>query len=193
VLIGGTTVLLPSGNFNASATLELMAAERITSMFLVPAQWQLLCADPSLPHRDLSALRTVSWGAAPATTTLLARMAEVFSGVTNVAVFGQTEMSPVTCALDGADALRKIGSGRRPDRPLQAAHHLARRGRAATQRQRQGPQDRAARPLRGSARRLMGEPGGGGRAAPSVRRTRPGAAGSGPKRPGGTCPPSQQA
>jgi len=114
VLIGGTTVLLPSGNFNAAATLELMAAERITSMFLVPAQWQLLCADPSLPHRDLSALRTVSWGAAPATTTLLARMAEVFPGVINVAVFGQTEMSPVTCALDGADALRKIGSVGKP-------------------------------------------------------------------------------
>ena len=114
VLIGGTTVLLPSGNFNAAATLELMAAERITSMFLVPTQWQLLCADPSLPHRDLSALRTVSWGAAPATTTLLARMAEVFPGVTNVAVFGQTEMSPVTCALDGADALRKIGSVGKP-------------------------------------------------------------------------------
>ena len=83
-------------------------------MFLVPAQWQLLCADPSLPHRDLSALRTVSWGAAPATTTLLARMAEVFPGVINVAVFGQTEMSPVTCALDGTDALRKIGSVGKP-------------------------------------------------------------------------------
>jgi fatty-acyl-CoA synthase len=114
MLIGGTTVLLPSRNFNAPATLELMAAERITSMFGVPAQWQLLCADPSLPHRDLSALRTVSWGAAPATTTLLARMAEVFPGVTNVAVFGQTEMSAVTCALDGADARRKIGSVGQP-------------------------------------------------------------------------------
>ena len=114
VLIGGTTVLLPSGNFNAAATLELMAAERITSMFLVPAQWQLLCADPSLPHRDLAALHTVSWGAAPATTTLLTRMAEVFGGVNNVALFGQTEMSPVTCALDGADALRKIGSVGKP-------------------------------------------------------------------------------
>jgi len=114
VLTGGTTVLLPSGNFNAAATLELMAAERITSMFLVPAQWQVLCADPSLPHRDLPALRTVSWGAAPATTTLLTRMAEVFGGVNNVALFGQTEMSPVTCALDAADALRKIGSVGKP-------------------------------------------------------------------------------
>jgi fatty-acyl-CoA synthase len=114
VLIGGTTVLLPSGNFSSAATLELMAAERITSMFLVPAQWQLLCADPTRPDRDLSALRTMSWGAAPATTTLLTRMAEVFPGVRNVAVFGQTEMSPVTCALDGADALRKIGSVGQP-------------------------------------------------------------------------------
>ena len=40
----------------------------------------------------------------PATTTLLTRMAGAFPGVTNVAVFGQTEMSPVTCALSGEDA-----------------------------------------------------------------------------------------
>jgi fatty-acyl-CoA synthase len=114
VLIGGTTVLLPSGNFNSAATLELMEAERVSTMFLVPAQWQLLCADPSRRRRDLSALRTMSWGAAPATTTLLTRMAEVFPGAINVAVFGQTEMSPITCALDGADALRKIGSVGKP-------------------------------------------------------------------------------
>jgi fatty-acyl-CoA synthase len=109
-LIGGTTVLLPSGGFSSAATLELLDTERVTSVFLVPAQWQMLCDDPSLGTRDLSALKTMSWGAAPATTTLLTRMAEAFPGVTNVAVFGQTEMSPVTCALAGEDALRKIGS-----------------------------------------------------------------------------------
>jgi fatty-acyl-CoA synthase len=114
VLIGGTTVLLPSGGFSSSATLELMEAERVTSVFLVPAQWQLLCDDVSLASRDLSALKTMSWGAAPATTTLLTRMADAFPGVTNVAVFGQTEMSPVTCALSGEDAVRKIGSVGKP-------------------------------------------------------------------------------
>ena len=41
-------------------------------------------------------------------------MAGAFPGVTNVAVFGQTEMSPVTCALSGEDALRKIGSVGKP-------------------------------------------------------------------------------
>ena len=37
-------------------------------------------------------------------------MNETFPDALNVAVFGQTEMSPITCVLDGADALRKIGS-----------------------------------------------------------------------------------
>ncbi len=114
VLIGGTTVLLPSGGFSSAATLGLLESERISSVFLVPAQWQLLCADPSLAGRDLSALKNISWGAAPATTTLLAQMAAAFPGANNVAVFGQTEMSPVTCALDGDDALRKIGSVGQP-------------------------------------------------------------------------------
>jgi acyl-CoA synthetase (AMP-forming)/AMP-acid ligase II len=64
-LIGGTTVLLPSGGFSSTGTLDVMEAERITSVFLVPAQWQLLCEDPSLASRDLSALKTMSWGAGP--------------------------------------------------------------------------------------------------------------------------------
>ena len=114
ILIGGTTVLLPSGNFSGAETLSVLESERVTSAFLVPAQWQVVCADPTLGERDLSALKTTCWGAAPATTTLLRRMAEVFPHVTNVAVFGQTEMSPVTCALDGKDALRKIGSVGKP-------------------------------------------------------------------------------
>ena len=65
VLIGGTTVLLPSGGFGSAATLELMEAERITSVFLVPAQWQLLCADPSRANRDLSALKNDVLGRRP--------------------------------------------------------------------------------------------------------------------------------
>ncbi|MBE7187080.1 long-chain-fatty-acid--CoA ligase [Jatrophihabitans endophyticus] len=114
VLVGGTTVLVPSRQFESGALLDLLENERVTGVFLVPAQWQVLCADPTLADRDLSALKTTCWGAAPATTTLLTRMAECFPHVTNIAVFGQTEMSPVTCALDGADALRRIGSVGRP-------------------------------------------------------------------------------
>jgi fatty-acyl-CoA synthase len=110
ILVGGTLVIEPSGAFDPAELLEVLERERVTCVFLVPAQWQALCAEPSAAQRDLSALRMMCWGAAPASETLLRRMAEVFPDALNVAVFGQTEMSPVTCALEGEDALRKIGS-----------------------------------------------------------------------------------
>ena len=114
ILIGGTIVILPSGAFDSSLLLDVLENERVTTVFLVPTQWQAVCSDPSASRRDLSALRVTCWGAAPATDTLLRRMAEVFPDALNVAVFGQTEMSPITCVLDGDDAIRKLGSVGKP-------------------------------------------------------------------------------
>jgi fatty-acyl-CoA synthase len=76
---------------------------------LVPAQWQAVCATQQAKPRDL-ALRVLTWGAAPASDTLLHQMAETFPGTQILAAFGQTEMSPVTCMLLGGDAIRKLGS-----------------------------------------------------------------------------------
>src|SRR3954453_435987 len=67
ILIGGTMVILPSRAFDPAAVLRLLEEERVTSAFLVPAQWQAMVDHDSLPDRDLSRLRTTSWGAAPAT------------------------------------------------------------------------------------------------------------------------------
>jgi acyl-CoA synthetase (AMP-forming)/AMP-acid ligase II len=112
VLIGGTTVLLPSGGFGSAAALEVMEAERITTTFLVPAQWQLLCADPSLASRDLSALKSMSWGAAPASTTLLTRMAEMFPwGRQRRPVRPDGDVAGDLRAL-ALDQLREWGTGR---------------------------------------------------------------------------------
>ncbi|PKK14938.1 MAG: long-chain fatty acid--CoA ligase [Thermomonospora sp. CIF 1] len=114
LLIGATIVIAPTRPFDSGEILDLLEGEKVTTVFLVPTQWQALCDDPSVPKRDLSALRVMSWGAAPASDTLLRRMAEVFPHASNVALFGQTEMSPVTCVLQGKDALRKLGSVGRP-------------------------------------------------------------------------------
>ncbi|MFF0450315.1 long-chain-fatty-acid--CoA ligase [Streptomyces sp. NPDC004609] len=114
ILIGGCLVIMPTGQLSAGQVLDTLESEKVTSAFLVPTLWQSLCDDPSVSSRDLSHLRITSWGAAPATDTLLNRMAEVFPGAVNVALFGQTEMSPVTCVLDGKDALRKLGSVGKP-------------------------------------------------------------------------------
>jgi acyl-CoA synthetase (AMP-forming)/AMP-acid ligase II len=67
-----------------------------------------------LADRDLSALRRCSWGAAPASTTLLRAMIDAFPQADIVTEFGQTECSPVTCLLRGEDAIRTIGSIGRP-------------------------------------------------------------------------------
>ena len=107
--LGTPVVIHPLGGFDAGDLLNVLAAERVTSIFLVPAQWQVVCTEQQASPRDLR-LRTLSWGAAPASDTLLRQMAETFPDATILAAFGQTEMSPVTCMLLGDDAIRKLGS-----------------------------------------------------------------------------------
>ncbi|CAM3604647.1 fatty-acid--CoA ligase FadD5 [Smaragdicoccus niigatensis] len=113
ILLGAKTVIQPLGLFNAADTLDAWEREGATSVFLVPAQWQIVCADPTVRDRNLK-LETISWGAAPASDSVLKAMADVFPNAQNVAVFGQTEMSPITCVLDGDDAIRKLGSVGKP-------------------------------------------------------------------------------
>ncbi|HEX5145183.1 MAG TPA: fatty-acid--CoA ligase FadD5 [Mycobacterium sp.] len=107
--LGTPTVIHPLGAFDPGQLLDVLEAEKVTGIFLVPAQWQAVCAIQQAQPRDLK-LRVISWGAAPASDTLLQTMAETFPECKILAAFGQTEMSPVTCMLLGEDAIRKLGS-----------------------------------------------------------------------------------
>jgi fatty-acyl-CoA synthase len=107
--LGRPTVLYPLGAFDPGALLDVLQAEGVTGVFMVPAQWQAVVAEQRARPRTLK-LRTLSWGAAPASDTLLRSMSETFPGTQILAAFGQTEMSPVTCMLLGEDAIRKLGS-----------------------------------------------------------------------------------
>jgi fatty-acyl-CoA synthase len=109
LLLGRPTVLYPLGAFDPGGLLDVIEAEAVTGIFLVPAQWQAVCAAQRAQPRQLK-LRVLSWGAAPASDTLLREMAGTFPGTEILAAFGQTEMSPVTCMLLAQDALRKLGS-----------------------------------------------------------------------------------
>jgi fatty-acyl-CoA synthase/long-chain acyl-CoA synthetase len=106
----GTHVIIRSGAFDPVETLDMMEREQVSSIFLVPAMWAAVLAVPGIAERDLSHLRRVSWGAAPASTTLLRSLIDAFPHAEVVTAFGQTECSPVTCLLRGEDSLRKIGS-----------------------------------------------------------------------------------
>ena len=107
--LGIPTVIHPLGAFDPGQLLDVLEAEKVTGIFLVPAQWQAVCAAQQARARELR-LRVMSWGAAPASDTLLRQMAETFPDTKILAAFGQTEMSPVTCMLLGDDAIRKLGS-----------------------------------------------------------------------------------
>lgn len=107
--LGIPTVINPLGAFDPDQLLDVLATEKVTGIFLVPAQWQAVCAAQRAKPRQLQ-LRVMSWGAAPASDTLLREMAETFPETKILAAFGQTEMSPVTCMLLGEDAIRKLGS-----------------------------------------------------------------------------------
>jgi fatty-acyl-CoA synthase len=109
MLLGVPTVIYPLGAFDPGQLLDVLAAEKVTGLFLVPSQWQAVCAEQKARPRDLR-LRVMLWGAAPAPDALLREMSEIFPGTQILAAFGQTEMSPVTCMLLGEDAIRKRGS-----------------------------------------------------------------------------------
>ncbi|CAN5153843.1 fatty-acid--CoA ligase FadD5 [soil metagenome] len=107
--LGIPTVINPLGAFDPGQLLDVLQAEKVTGIFLVPAQWQAVCAEQQARPRQLR-LRVISWGAAPASDTLLRQMSQTFPDSKILAAFGQTEMSPVTCMLLGEDAIRKLGS-----------------------------------------------------------------------------------
>lgn len=92
---GGANVILPA--FEAEAVLEAIERHHITTMFAVPTMLQRLAASPSFATRDLSSLRTISYGGAPMPaqklSPLLDRLGPIF-----MQIYGLTEaLHPVTC------------------------------------------------------------------------------------------------
>jgi acyl-CoA synthetase (AMP-forming)/AMP-acid ligase II len=107
--VGGTFVSLPSGGFDASELVGILERHGVTGCFLVPTQWQDVCALPGIRERRLP-LRRAAWGAAPSPMALLELLAETFPGIDQINAFGQTETSGATTLLRGEDAARKMGS-----------------------------------------------------------------------------------
>ncbi|HGJ8973796.1 TPA: class I adenylate-forming enzyme family protein [Pseudomonas aeruginosa] len=87
------------GQFDPAAILRSLADERIGETFLVPTMLQRLLDAPELPNHDLSALRTIVYGAAPMAPALLERAMAALPGVAFIQVYGMTELAPVVAVL----------------------------------------------------------------------------------------------
>ena len=97
---GGRSVILR--DVDPALLLELIATERITEMFVVPAVLMLLLASPSLTATDLSSLRLIFYGASPISEDVLVRCMAAF-GCGFCQVYGMTETTGAITALQFAD------------------------------------------------------------------------------------------
>lgn len=111
---GAASLVIPSAGFDAARTLKSMKDGDVTSAFMVPQQWHLLCDEIERTGETGLSLTHASWGGAPATEKLLRRMAACMPHAQIAAVFGQTETCGTAVTLSFEDSLRKIGSVGKP-------------------------------------------------------------------------------
>ncbi len=93
-LVGGAFVCLP--RFEAVRALELIAAERITNLYLVPTLYHDLLHHPQFEETDLSTVRKLGFAGAPMTEGLLRRLEEAFKPELFVNHYGSSEIYTFT-------------------------------------------------------------------------------------------------
>jgi acyl-CoA synthetase (AMP-forming)/AMP-acid ligase II len=114
LVLGATSIVTPSGSFDAAASIDLIERHAVTMCIFVPTQWEAICRADRVQGMDRERLRVAMWGASPAPRPTLELMAATFPGADIVSAYGQTEMSGATTLLKGPDATRKMGSVGRP-------------------------------------------------------------------------------
>jgi len=90
---GGTVVL--HERFEAGETLRAIAVDRVTDTFMAVAQLYALLAHPDLPGTDVSALRRLVYGGAPASPSRLAEAVTYFGPALSQS-YGSTESGRIT-------------------------------------------------------------------------------------------------
>jgi long-chain acyl-CoA synthetase len=108
LFFGGKIVIMYK--WDAGRALELIEREAITTFGGVPAMvWQVL-DHPDFATRDVSSIRSIGYGGAPAAPELVRRIEAMFPGRTPSNGYGLTETSSVTTMNSGSDYLRKPDS-----------------------------------------------------------------------------------
>ena len=93
-LVGGAFVCLP--RFDAARALELMAAEQITNLYLVPTLYHDLLQHPRFPATDVRSVRKLGFAGAPMTDGLLGALRSAFEPDLFVNHYGSSEIYTFT-------------------------------------------------------------------------------------------------
>lgn len=93
-LASGATLLLPSPQFDARATLEAVHAERATALYGVPTMFIAQLTHPDFDRFDLTSLRTGVMAGSACPIELMRQVVERMHIPELTIVYGQTESSP---------------------------------------------------------------------------------------------------
>lgn len=116
--LGGTVVLMP--RWDPDELLRLVATERVTMFFCVPAQYAALLDSPAFTSADLSSVRFLTSGGAPLPVDLIERWRAVHDTPFKQG-FGMTEFGPGAFSMGPEQAVAKAGSIGRPNTFVEAA------------------------------------------------------------------------
>jgi 2-furoate---CoA ligase len=99
-LIGGTFVCLPQ--FTAERALQLIAAERISNLYLVPTLYHDLVHHPRFTDTDIGSVRKLGFAGAPMTDALLQKLDAAFYPELFVNHYGSSEIYTFTVEQNAA-------------------------------------------------------------------------------------------
>ncbi len=105
--------------FDATRWLEIVASERPSMAFLVPAMAELLVAAPGFEDPDLRSLKAVSIGSAPLAPQTLLALQERLPDATVSNSYGMTEAGPAYIVMPREEVTRRIGSVGKPFGPME--------------------------------------------------------------------------
>ena len=100
-LAQSTHAIIPM--FTPAATLQAIAAHRVTDALLVPTMIQMVVDDPTVGDFDLTSVEHFLYGASPIAEAVLERARKVFPTAAFTQAYGMTELSPVATLLSPAD------------------------------------------------------------------------------------------
>ena len=105
--------------FDAGEWLRIVARERPTMAFLVPAMAELLVADPDFATADLDSLQAVSIGSAPLAPNTLMTLVERLPRTSVSNSYGMTEAGPAFIVMPQEEVTKRIGSVGKPFPPME--------------------------------------------------------------------------
>jgi len=101
-IYGGRTLVMER-QFEATEWMGLVQDEKVGRAMMVPTMLKQLMDHPDFSKYDLSSMQVITYGAAPMPLPVIRKAMELFSGVSFINAFGQTETASTITTLSPAD------------------------------------------------------------------------------------------